>query len=340
MSNLIDRYIYEVTRRLPEHERADVEKELRANIYDMLPDDADDQDIAAVLKELGSPFSLANQYRQPQRYLISPAVYDDYLRVLKRLVPFVGILLFWIGVLVGVLESLDFESSLTYRVSHIISQGFSLGFSAAFYMLFWTTVGFVVLERTGAYNGLRKNREWKPSDLPKELPEVRLRIPLSDSIAELIVTLVFCGVTILYCFDAFPFILIRNGVLENFHIFSPAALSFGRLAFSVIAVLGILEGVLKIVVRRWTLPVFFATAGNSIVSMGLLLHILNRPDLLLPDFVSYVKNADWGNADVTQFFIQDGLHLLVLLASVVVVTVSVFEIGSAIYKTVKNKHDF
>ena len=38
MANLIDKYIYEVTRRLPEKDREDVKKELAANIYDMLRD--------------------------------------------------------------------------------------------------------------------------------------------------------------------------------------------------------------------------------------------------------------------------------------------------------------
>ncbi|MDR1631169.1 MAG: hypothetical protein LBS36_13305 [Oscillospiraceae bacterium] len=334
MNNLIDRYVYDVIRRLPEHERADVEKELRANIFDMLPEDADEQDIAAVLSELGSPFYLANQYRQPQRYLISPAVYNDYLRVLKHLVPIVGALVFVIGVFVGIMESLDFENGLAYRISHILSQGFSLGFSAAFYMLFWTTVGFVIAERTGAYNGLQKHREWKISDLPEQMPGSGKRIPLSDSIAELIVTLVFCGTIILYCFNAFPFLLIRNGALENFHIFNAAALNFGKLAFSVIAVLGSVEALMKIIFRRWTLPVLLATLANSLVSMGFLLHIFNRPDLLLPEFVTYVKTAEWGNADIERFFVQDGLQVILLLVCVLVVLVSLLEIGLAVYKTV------
>lgn len=37
-ADMIDRYIYDVIRRLPEKERADVRQELRANIYDMLPE--------------------------------------------------------------------------------------------------------------------------------------------------------------------------------------------------------------------------------------------------------------------------------------------------------------
>ena len=38
MNELIERYIHDVIRRLPEKDRAEIERELRANIYDMLPE--------------------------------------------------------------------------------------------------------------------------------------------------------------------------------------------------------------------------------------------------------------------------------------------------------------
>ena len=59
--NLIERYVYDVTRRLPEKEREDVMKELRANIYDMLPEGASEDAVKKVLYELGSPVSLAEK---------------------------------------------------------------------------------------------------------------------------------------------------------------------------------------------------------------------------------------------------------------------------------------
>jgi predicted transcriptional regulator len=55
MDNLIERYVYDVTRRLPEQERGEVGKELKSNIYDMLSDDADEAEIRTVLYELARP---------------------------------------------------------------------------------------------------------------------------------------------------------------------------------------------------------------------------------------------------------------------------------------------
>ncbi|HOK27788.1 MAG TPA: hypothetical protein PLI21_02040, partial [Methanomassiliicoccaceae archaeon] len=79
MMDLIERYIQAVTERLPDGTRDDVARELRANIEDMLPDEAGEEDVREVLEKLGSPSALANEYRQSKRYLIGPAMYDAYI---------------------------------------------------------------------------------------------------------------------------------------------------------------------------------------------------------------------------------------------------------------------
>ena len=83
MSSIIDRYLYDVTRRLPENMRDDVEQELRANIEDMLPDNPTEEEIENVLESLGAPSKLAAKYRPNPRYLISPALFEEYISVLK-----------------------------------------------------------------------------------------------------------------------------------------------------------------------------------------------------------------------------------------------------------------
>ena len=39
--------------------------------------------VIKVLESLGPPYKMADQYRSTKRYLISPAVFDAYLTVLK-----------------------------------------------------------------------------------------------------------------------------------------------------------------------------------------------------------------------------------------------------------------
>jgi hypothetical protein len=81
MDNLIERYVYDVTRRLPEKEQEDVRKELTANIYDMLPIQAGEEAVKTVLLNLGPTYDLAEQYRQKPNYLISPATYSSLVNM-------------------------------------------------------------------------------------------------------------------------------------------------------------------------------------------------------------------------------------------------------------------
>ena len=148
--NLIERYVYDVARRLPEKDREDVKKELRANIYDMLPQNAGDDTVKKVLYELGSPVSLAEKYRTRPRYLISPAYFDEYLNALKWILPLVGVLVMLIGFAVGGFDAAkNGSTNVPFIISGVISSGVSMGVSAAFQALVWTTIGFAIAEHSG-----------------------------------------------------------------------------------------------------------------------------------------------------------------------------------------------
>ncbi|ECH9276498.1 hypothetical protein YV30_23930, partial [Salmonella enterica subsp. enterica] len=62
-SDLIELYVYEVTRRLPERNREDIALELRSTIEDMLPEDYGEAEVKEALAKLGDPAMLAAQYR-------------------------------------------------------------------------------------------------------------------------------------------------------------------------------------------------------------------------------------------------------------------------------------
>lgn len=48
--SLIDMYVHEVAKRLPEQNREDITLELRSTIEDMLPDDYNEEDVKSILK--------------------------------------------------------------------------------------------------------------------------------------------------------------------------------------------------------------------------------------------------------------------------------------------------
>jgi crotonobetainyl-CoA:carnitine CoA-transferase CaiB-like acyl-CoA transferase len=61
--NLIEVYIGEVTRRLPESSRKDIALELKSTIEDMLPENPTEDEVKGVLNELGNPVQMANGFR-------------------------------------------------------------------------------------------------------------------------------------------------------------------------------------------------------------------------------------------------------------------------------------
>ena len=83
-NELIDRYVYAVTRRLPARLRNDIDKELHSLIEDMLEARCDglmpeERDVRVVLTELGTPSELAAKYMPEGRdHLIGPAYYSNY----------------------------------------------------------------------------------------------------------------------------------------------------------------------------------------------------------------------------------------------------------------------
>lgn len=104
--NLIEKYLYDVVRRLPEKQRGDIEQELRSLIEDMIDSRMEEtggkreECIKAVLEELGSPAKLARSYRGENAYLIGGEYYDSYCFVLKIVLICAGV-----GILISTVVS-------------------------------------------------------------------------------------------------------------------------------------------------------------------------------------------------------------------------------------------
>lgn len=337
MNIWIERYVNEVTRRLPEKDRAEVSRELEANILDMLGEGASDEEVKAVLAEMGSPAALANSYRGKNRYLISPAVYDDYIRTLKWLLPLVGLIALAVGCVVGGIDAISGEPvRLSNFIGGAIGQGISAGVTGAFHALFWATLGFVIYERAQPGGAAGVYPKWTPDDLPTTSPNPKGSIPRSDVIAELVVVLVFSAVALLFCTGTLPVLFIIQGediVVRN--IFSDSFLAACIPVIVILALLTVAECVVKLRARRWTPLVCGFTLGNTVISVGLMLYMINRADLLSFEFVGFLRGVNWGDFDIMRFFTGGETLLPVLILSIFLLVIAVAECATAIYKTVK-----
>ena len=332
MKNLIERYVYDVVRRLPEQEQDEVGKELRSNIYDMLPDGAEDDDISTVLTELGAPALLAEQYRQNPRCLISAAFYDDYLRALKWVLPLVGCVLMVIGLLSGGADAIkDKITDFPRFVGAIIGSGVSSGISGAIQALVWVTAGFAIADR--ASKKTITLERWSIKDLPENIPYAKKTIPFSDSIIELTIIAFFSTVGVLLCHGQIPIpFILRGNDVQMRQLFSNEFLIACIPAIIVGGVLRICECVAKIMKRSWTSLVCGTIIVSNMTNIGLLLYLCSKQNIFSLDFLTFAKSQGWkwyGDAPLLE-------NTLIMLVVAIIIVTSFVECGMAAYHAAKD----
>jgi hypothetical protein len=163
-STLTDRYVAATVRRVPEDQRQEIERELRAAIADDVearveagapPDDAEYRALA----ELGDPARLATRYTGRAAVLIGPATYPAYVRTLRVM----GLIVLPVCYLVN---------DIGYWVRGANAGAAIFGplgttFTVAMYLVVGVTLLFVIMDRKGVEPPVRAGaREWTPDQLP------------------------------------------------------------------------------------------------------------------------------------------------------------------------------
>ncbi|XID91947.1 hypothetical protein ACF3MZ_26260 [Paenibacillaceae bacterium WGS1546] len=313
--NLIDQYVYAVVKRLPEKARADVEKELRANIEDMLPDDYTDADVQHALLTLGNPAVLANRYRDNPRYLIGPELYGNYLYVMKVVML---VALFSIPVAAFTSVVTDARYMGVYEIAMQIVVQFALMAVQAFYIIFaCVTILFAILDRVD-----RKYVQWPFTGKPwtiqdlDEVPPPSSAIGKSGPIFLIVFSVLAGGALSLFPHligwsrkdDGWSITLLFN--LDVLRAYVPALVALT--AFSVIL------ASLQLIGRRWTMRLALINAALQASSIVFVCLFLLDPHLFAESFIAIA--AEGVNVDIEEFnrywlFGKIGLTFIIVLTS-------------------------
>lgn len=173
----VERYIFAVTRRLPVKAREEVSLELRGLIEDLLEErvrgqKVSENDVKAVLLELGNPEDLAREYGGEPRYLIGPTLFDTYLTVLKT----VGSIVLAVVQTVVVIRA--FVSPI--GIVEFIASFLGSLVAASAQVFVWVTLIFAAVEHFGKEElDQAAKGEWSPEQLP-EVPDQKRQISLGD----------------------------------------------------------------------------------------------------------------------------------------------------------------
>jgi len=205
--NLIDTYVSEVGRHLPQKTRTDIEAEIRSALQDMLDEHArrtgkpvDDDMSIEILQAYGSPEKVAASY-QPERYIIGPRLYPAYIKVVQIVLPIMGVL-----ALLGLGFSLGRADMKTGSIFEAIGQAFGGFFGSMISVLGSITLIFAILERFIPALKMAEVK-WDAHSLFKISPPDQVKS------VELVVQIFFTGLGVVI-FNFFPH-LINIGYYSN-----------------------------------------------------------------------------------------------------------------------------
>jgi len=328
MKNYIENYIYEVTKRLPEEQRLEVETDLKANIYDMLPDDPSEEEIDKVLHELGSPRLIAHNYRDKIHHVIAPILYSDYVSVLKLVLIILGSITLISQIFENIIHLNNFNQWQT--ISIFLENVSDEVFSSLFFGFAVVTIVFWIM----SYAHEKSNflDKWKLKDLKEPPKPNKYKISRVETIVELVFLVI--GVSFLTA-------LIRNldkigwyenGILTEIALNKEVVMSILPL-FIFAIVLNISIYIIKIIEQKYSLKLVVIFTISQIISLTALLVLVQHPDLINMSFLS--DAATYSNYPLNDLI--DHITFGIRIFSAIVIIITIIEIANYWRKFYKSK---
>ncbi len=349
---LMERYIYQVVRRLPKAQQKEVGMELQELISDMMEQTGS---MEQVLEELGDPAEFAKSYRDDGHCLIGPEYYDTYLWFMK-VVLCCALISTMVVTLLNEIGGGDIGSNGSYlkivinKTVSFFSNGITNSLVACMEAFGIVTFVFAVMERQKVKLE-RKNVEkvrmnapesisWNPKHLTA-VPNKKAIINRGDSIVSIVFIIFFCALLI-----ASPNIfsmVIR--LSEDFHdvsvipVFNPGQWNRILPLFILGLFAALVDEILKLIMGVYCRTVMISCIVSGFVQIIAGSIILKVLPIWNPDLVYMLEGPSMeGNAGIRflREWILDGNSAFmsnVILACIIIGTLA--EIGVTIYKTVR-----
>lgn len=319
---LVDRYIYDVTRRLPERQRQDVGNELRSEIEAMIEDEAKGKKPTskheyAVLSRMGDPAQLSDQYLERQRYIIGPMYYEKYCQMLKTL----------LYIIVPIIVFFTFTAKLATAPDHAVVSllaALGAGFEVGLHVAFWVTLCFFLVERSIDAKTMSED-VWTPDQLPSLPPQQQ--ITKTDALVGMTWSIIAVWASAMQIPEIHA-MFARESPL----FFAPEMWPYWTLALLGMSVLSLGSEIMKYIVGGWTGPmVAVITAVNVLVIAYFTSLVSSVQPIASPAFTEAVSKL-LGEADVAS-----GMDITIRVFITSVVLISLYEIYIAVKSYVMTK---
>jgi hypothetical protein len=311
---LVELYIQEVMRRLPEKNREDIALELRSTIEDMLPEDYTEDDVREVLTSLGNPAVLASNYQDRPMHLIGPRYYDLYMTLLKIILPISAAITFIVLAVSSVL-SYSGESSPIEMFLSIAGNGVVEAIGTGMQVFFWLTLTFAIIERTVSSESqlpiTMKGKEWTPDDL-KDIPYIpkEKRISKVEIFGGLVWTVIWST-----CFFKASSIVGLYEKSDNGRMFTPffdqdVLIGYWPLVVFLIG-LELLLLLRKWKVGVWTRKLAIVNAVYQFIPVLAFMFMFRNMELLNPEFTDRIQELFHGSFNFQWLYLTVSVGLLV-----------------------------
>ncbi len=291
MNSLIDRYLAVALESIPDGQRLDVRTEIRGAIGEMVEqrvEEGEPEEVAvrAALNELGDPAKLAASYSDRQQYLIGPGWYPSYIKALKV----VSSVVLPIVAVISMVETLGGDGSGV--IDAVIDAAGSVIWAAA-WILFWTTVGFVIADRTGDVNSLPQGRrEWSVDDLLKA--EGPRRITLVDVVPSVIALVAFGALGVLQSSRGAGLFL-RGDFADDYQhlpVINPDLGIAWVIGFFGLLAISIAVEVVKYIVGWWTRRVLLLVVAEAVLWIAYVGILAASEQIFNPELVQQFDETD------------------------------------------------
>lgn len=319
-NDLIDRYIYAVTKRINPKIREDVKNELYGLVDDMLTERCGEsvpteKDIRVVLTELGTPQELYVKYSDDgDKCLIGQPYYSTYKFVMQIVLGAVAIGMTVLAIMTAFTELQPWYETVLEWVSLMWS-----GVLQAFGIV---TIIFAVLSRKGIQLGEPYNLDDLPP-VPKKKQEV--------SRGECIFSIVFTVILMVLLLGTPQYLIGYWGPEGVIALFNSEVLRQCWYLILIWGVADITRTVFRLLEGQFNRKVLSATLiTNGICAVAVPLW-LTRPNLMNPDFVTHIQKAMAGEEvfilSIFEYFNQFLLAviLLALVLDTIEATIKTFK---------------
>lgn len=283
--DLIERYVYAVTKRMNRKQREDVSLELRGLIDDMLTERCGDlmpteKDLRVVLTELGTPQELALQYDEDKdQCLIGQPYYSVYKYILKIVLACVAGGLSIAHLLLAVLES--------RTVFEVAALWLNSVWNSLFASFAFVTLLFAFFQR----KGIRVGDTFSFDDLPP-VPKRSKQISRWESIAGIGFCVMFA---VLFLLTPDVFCMYTDGL--RIPIFDAQTLQKAWLPILLFAACGIFREAVQLLEGEYNRKVMVTALATDVVSAVLCTIWIRGYKLLNPAFVGVFDNLFAGESD-------------------------------------------